>query len=310
MQKNKLSVAGIKQMDMVEYLEKLGHMPNKLRNDDYWYLSPLRVEKTPSFKVNRKVNVWYDHGLQLGGNLVDFGALFYKCTVSELLQKITQENMFSFHPHTPPAGVAPFSGAGEKEKIVVTGVRENIKSLHLQQYLVFRKIPLEIANRFCLEVDFELYNKKYTVIGFQNNAGGYELRSGNFKGSSSPKDVTLLGKNLSTEILVFEGFMDFLSYQTIYKRKIIIMTKQQPNFLVLNSVGFLEKMKPQLEKYPSIRLYLDRDNKGLIITKEVLAMGRNYQDESLTYKNHKDLNDYLMNEHSEQKQSQSRGRRL
>ena len=310
MQKDKLSVADIKQMDMVEYLGKLGCLPIKIRNDDYWYLSPLRVEKTPSFKVNRKVNVWYDHGLQHGGNLVDFGILFFKCTVSELLQKLAQENPFSFHPHTPPTTITPFFGAGEKEKIVVTGVRQNIKSLALQQYLTFRKISLEVANRFCKEVDFNLYDKKYAVIGFQNSAGGYELRSGNFKGSSSPKEVTLIGKNLSKEILVFEGFMDFIYYQTIHQRKFIMMTKQQSNFLVMNSIGFLEKIKSQLEKYPSIHLYLDRDTKGLIITKEVLAISRKYRDESLIYKNHKDLNDYLMNEHLERKQSQSKGRRL
>ncbi|MDP1973965.1 MAG: CHC2 zinc finger domain-containing protein, partial [Sediminibacterium sp.] len=88
MQKDKLSVADVKQMDMVEYLRKLGWLPIKIRTDDYRYLSPLRVEKTPSFKVNRKLNVWYDHGLQQGGNLVDFGILFYKCTVSELMQKL------------------------------------------------------------------------------------------------------------------------------------------------------------------------------------------------------------------------------
>ncbi|MES2331134.1 DNA primase [Sediminibacterium roseum] len=310
MERDKLSIAEVKKIDMVEYLEKLGHSPNKIRNNDYWYLSPLRDEKTPSFKVDRKLNVWYDHGLQKGGNLVDFGILFYQCTVKELLQKIEQKNHFPFHTQSPLFKSISFSAAGEKEKIVVRDVRSNIKLLSLKQYLSFRKIPLEIANRFCKEIDFDLYDKKYTVIGFQNSAGGYELRSANFKGSSSPKEVTLIGKNLSNEILVFEGFIDFLSYQTMHQRKFIMMTKQQPNFLVLNSIGFMEKMKPQLEKYPSIHLYLDRDNKGLTITKEVLAISRKYRDESLIYKNHKDLNEFLMKEHFEQRQSQRRGRRL
>lgn len=310
MQKDKLSVADIEHMDMVEHLEKLGYYPRKIRNDDYWYFSPLRVEKTPSFKVNRKLNVWYDHGLQKGGNLVDFGILFYKCTVNELLQKLAKKNRFSFHRQPALSTTTPFPPAGEKEKIVITEVKENIKSLSLHEYLEYRKIPSAIANRFCKEVDFDLYNKKYTVIGFPNSAGGYELRSSNFKGSSSPKEVTLISKNLSREILVFEGFMDFRSNQAIHHRKFIMMTKQQPNFLVLNSIGFMEKMKPQLEKYPSIHLYLDRDNKGLTITKEVLTISRKYRDESHTYKNHKDLNEYLMKEHLEQKQSQSRGRSL
>lgn len=48
-------------MDMIDYLKTLGFKPEKIRNNDYWYLSPLREEKTASFKVNRKLNAWYDH---------------------------------------------------------------------------------------------------------------------------------------------------------------------------------------------------------------------------------------------------------
>ena len=188
--------------------------------------------------------------------------------------------------------------------------RRPIRLLSLQDYLQVRKIPLEIANRFCKEVDFNLYDRKYTVIGFQNSAGGYELRSANFKGSSSPKDVTLIGKDFSKEIAVFEGFMDFLSYQAIHQSKLILLPKQQPDFLILNSIGFFEKMKLRLEQYTSIRLFLDRDNKGLEFTKEAMALSRKYHDESLSYKNHKDLNEFLMNQGIEQRQSQRRGRRL
>jgi hypothetical protein len=54
-----------------------------VRNQDHWYLSPLREEKTPSFKVDRRINVWYDHGTGKGGDLIDFGTLFYRCTVEQ-----------------------------------------------------------------------------------------------------------------------------------------------------------------------------------------------------------------------------------
>ena len=66
------------QIDLVEYLEKLGYKPQKIRGNDYWYLSPLRDEKTASFKVNRSKNVWYDHAIGKGGGVVDFGMLFYQ----------------------------------------------------------------------------------------------------------------------------------------------------------------------------------------------------------------------------------------
>ncbi len=65
-----------------------------------------------------------------------------------------------------------------------------------------------------------------------------------------------------------------------------------------------------MEQHHSIHLYLDRDNKGLMITKEVMAMSKKYRDESSIYKNHKDLNEYLMNRNPEQRQSQRRGMRF
>jgi Toprim-like/CHC2 zinc finger len=297
-------------MDMVDYLFSLGHQPVKIRGNDYWYVSPLRNEKTASFKVNRKLNVWYDHSLQKGGNLIDFGILFHRCSISELLQKLGQQTTRSFQPLKQMDHPASFSPAGEKGKIIVLDSRHNIKLSSLKEYLDYRRIPLEIANRFCKEVDFHLYDRKYTVIGFQNSAGGFELRSASFKGSSSPKDVTELGQDLSKDIIVFEGFMDFLSYQAIHQARFIMQSQQQTNFLILNSIGFLEKLKPKLEQYPSIRLYLDRDKKGIEVTTDTLALSDKYRDESLAYENYKDLNEYLMKGEQEIKQSQNRGRKL
>ena len=48
----------------VEYLRIIGHSPVNARSCQYWYLlSPLREERTPSFKVNDNLNEWYDFGL-------------------------------------------------------------------------------------------------------------------------------------------------------------------------------------------------------------------------------------------------------
>ena len=84
------------QIDLVDYLYSLGYQPEKIKNHDYWYLSPLREEKEASFKVNRKKNVWYDHGLGKGGNVVEFAAQFFICNVSEALQKISSFHDSSF----------------------------------------------------------------------------------------------------------------------------------------------------------------------------------------------------------------------
>ena len=81
------------QIDLVDYLTSLGYQPQKIRGSDYWYLSPFRDEKEPSFKTNRNKNVWYDNGNGKGGKLVDFVMEFYRCDISEALQKFS-----SFHP--------------------------------------------------------------------------------------------------------------------------------------------------------------------------------------------------------------------
>jgi hypothetical protein len=73
---NKLfTCARAKEVDLVDYLFSLGYRPTKIRNNDYWYLSPLRHESKASFKINRKLNAWYDFGLGKGGDLIDFGIL-------------------------------------------------------------------------------------------------------------------------------------------------------------------------------------------------------------------------------------------
>lgn len=55
-----------KQIDIVSYLAYLGFYPKIVRRNDFYYLSPLRNEKVPSFHVNRKKNVWFDHGSDKG----------------------------------------------------------------------------------------------------------------------------------------------------------------------------------------------------------------------------------------------------
>lgn len=100
MQKELLTCAEAKRLDIVDFLFSIGYTQQKLRGNDYWYFSPFRVEKTPSFKVARRLNVWYDHGIGKGGNLVDFGVLFYGCSVKEFLQKLEAKTnpKLSFQP--------------------------------------------------------------------------------------------------------------------------------------------------------------------------------------------------------------------
>ncbi len=156
-----LSYEEVKQTDIVEYLEQLGYQPAKIRNNDYWYLSPLRDEKEASFKVNKALNLWYDHGTGKGGSLIDFGKLYHQCSIPEFIQKLSQS--FSFHRKTlmvqqPQANTQKATEALEP-KIKVIAAKQLTNQI-LYRYLSERKIPFEIADKYCKEVHFEMYDKK------------------------------------------------------------------------------------------------------------------------------------------------------
>ena len=279
-----LSISEAKEKDMVNYLSALGHEPTKIRNNDYWYLSPFREEKIPSFKVNRKLNRWYDHGLGRGGNLIDFGIEYHHCTFGELLDKLGGNLSFQ-----KPNGQMVKSVNESEPKIKVLG-NFALTSFVLLRYLEQRHIPVEIAQKYCSEIRYELNEKTYYGIGFKNDSGGWEIRNPYFKASSSPKDITTF-KNGSDEAVIFEGFTDFLSFQVLHKN----LPENSQDFVVLNSVSLFERARPFMEQHQSIRLYLDRDAAGQNCSKRALSMSNKYTDESKLYKNHKDFNDWMVN---------------
>ncbi|MBS1530362.1 MAG: DNA primase, partial [Bacteroidetes bacterium] len=184
----KLTCGQAKKIALADYLAFLGYLPQHIKNNNCWYLSPLRNERTASFKVDRKRNQWFDHGLGKGGDLIDFGTRYFKCSVAEFLGKLddTKSN-FSFHQ---PVSLSPSAGEKKEESKIIVLETRPLQSVRLLQYLEQRNIPLSLAKSVCTEVIFVLYGRQNTAIGFPNNAGGYELRSEEFKGSSSPKATT------------------------------------------------------------------------------------------------------------------------
>jgi hypothetical protein len=280
----RLSISEAKEIDIVHFLADLGYEPSKIRNNDYWYFSPLRDEKTPSFKVNRKLNRWYDHGLGKGGNLVDFAILYHGCTVSEFLKNLSG-NLSLQKPSIQQSVTRP-----EPENQIKILGDFILSSTALLRYLQQRRIPVDIADRYCREVRYELNGKVYYGIGFKNDLGGFEIRNPYFKASSSPKGITTID-NSAGEVIVFEGFTDFLSFKATHQQD----PEDRFDFVVLNSVSFFETARPFLEKHNTIRLYLDRDATGQNCSRYALSLSSKYKDESSLYQNYKDFNDWIVN---------------
>ena len=164
------------------------------------------------------------------------------------------------------------------------------------------KIPIM---EMCDELDFETYGRTLTALGFPNRSDGYELRNANFKGSNSPKDLSFFD-NGSGQVAVFEGFFSFLSFQQLNEQQRENLT----NFLVLNSLAFLEKSRPLMEQHGQIHLYLDQDDAGIRATEKALKWDTKYIDRSSFYTGYKDVNEWLKTQATEQRQSHRMGRHL
>jgi hypothetical protein len=315
MNDNTFTIQDAKQIDLVQYLEKLGHQPKNIKNHDFWYSSPLRAEKTPSFKVNTKINCWYDFGTGKGGTIIDFGIEYFKCSVKEFLGRLKENNHI-----IPRQTVLPRRDdlkfrieENQSGKIKILDFH-SIKSPALTDYIKSRSIDLEVAKKYCHEVNFELYNRTHTAIGFKNDTGGFELRNAQFKGGSSPKFTTLICRDADyNDLSVFEGFFNFLSYQTDQQKNQNMngsLSERQPSFLILNSLSFFEMSRSLMERHKLVNLYLDRDKAGIQHTQQLLHRGDKYIDCSTIYKGFKDYNDKLTNKPFKEEQTKRLKRRL
>jgi DNA primase len=274
----------VKSIDLVDYLATLGFEPVRVRSDDYWYLSPLRTERTASFKVNRRINCWYDHGIGKGGGLIDFAMEYEGCTIGELMQRLQGHLSIP----QPDRGGSHSGKSSLKNAIHIIQVQP-LHSFPLTEYLKQRKIPIQLARRYCRELDYTIRDKSYFGIGFPNDSGGYEIRNPYFKGGSSPKDITHTSLDSDT-VDVFEGFMDFLSFQAIRQQT----GAPGHDTAILNSLALFERARPFMEMHKRICLFLDRDDAGERYSKYAQSLSTRYRDESGLYAGHKDLNEWLM----------------
>jgi hypothetical protein len=280
-----LSFSDAKRIPITDYLTGLGFEPAKIRGNDHWYLSPFRHERSPSLKVNSKLNVWYDHGSGEGGTLIDLGAKLHQCTLHEFLEKISSTNFqfnASFHQraHEIPEN---------RLEILST---TNLSDLNLIHYLNGRGIRTEMGADHCKEVEFKIGTKVYSAIGFQNRSGGYELRNSWFKGSSSPKDISLIDHR-ATGLCVLEGFMDYLSILATDNKEIKPFTVSS-NFLILNSLSFLSKNLDIIKSHDQVNLFLDNDLAGTEAKQNLTSKGISFHDAWILYSPYKDVNEFLM----------------
>jgi hypothetical protein len=278
-----LSYSNAKKIAITDYLGQLGFEPARVRGNDYWYRSPFRSERDASFKVNVKMNLWYDHGEGIGGTLLDLGSKLHSCTVKEFVERLENSNL-SFDRSPVNAKLPP------ENRIEIISAYP-LADGSLIEYLNGRKIDLQTAQDHCKEIEFKITKRTYKAVGFRNNSGGFELRNTWFKGSSSPKDVTLF-KNGFENLIVTEGFIDYLSLHQL-KDNNIQRDLKESDHLILNSISFIRKALPVIKTYKVRQLFLDNDQAAEKAKAFLRASNIEFSDRSGFYAKHKDVNDLL-----------------
>ena len=184
-----------------DFLARRGIQPKYERNGYGMYLSPLREERTPSFKVDYVRNLWYDFGLGEGGTLLTLVMRLERCDRYAAIRiglqngEIRQAGSASLSP-----GICERPAVGGPSPVVRPATVPALRILSdaplrhpaLVGYLASRGIVPSVAAAFCREVRYEVNGRAFFAVGFRNDAGGWELRSERFKGGSSPKHITTI----------------------------------------------------------------------------------------------------------------------
>lgn len=266
---------------MEEVLLSLGHLPTKENEKEAWYLNPFASESQASFKLDKRVNAWYLHSQGIGGNNTDFMRKYLNASVKEVLEWAEKHNFSSFQKQN----ISNYKLKEYPKNYEIIEIK-NVKHPALLEYLNERKVQGQ--TEFLQEIHYRMNNKNYFSIGFKNDSGGYEIRNKYSKICLGKKDITSIG-NRSDSLRIFEGFFDFLSFKNIES----FLEKKPSDYVILNSVAMISKIKKSLEKYVNIELYFDNDEAGNRAVELIKNENQNTEDCRILYSNFKDLNDWL-----------------
>lgn len=196
----------------------------------------------------------------------------YNLTFKEAIEELARLTGYTANKEYKPKPIQQKQGVTQnqtKEKVEIRKLQD-LQNEALIEYLKSRKVNIDIAKHYLQEIYYTNDNKNYFALAFKNDSGGYEIRSKYFQGSLKgyPKDITTLksqshNSNQNT-LLIFEGFIDFLSFFTVQNIKSIQDLKY--DVIVLNSLSFIPKLineiLPNNPRYKELHCYLDTDDAG------------------------------------------------
>lgn len=273
----------IKSKSIISYLDGLGIQAVSCNGHSYLYTAPYRNEKTASFKVDVSKNLFYDFGTGQNGDIIQLHQIIKNLSFVEAVKELKSQSFFFHCPDYVKKATNTNTNTIEMLKV------KDLENKALIEYLKSRSIPYKLGKTYLKEAYYSINEKRYFALAFENCKGGYELRNLYFKGSTSPKAYTFIEGLTSSNVSIFEGFMDFLSAFVHFGK-----TKPLNDVIILNSLSQVNSIHSLLSKYDKAFLFFDNDKSGL---EAVKTFRENFKikvyDKSNIYENHKDFNQFI-----------------
>lgn len=311
-----------KNIHIKDYLERIGAKFSRQQNGthglEYVYHTPNRNDFKPSLCVNLDRNIWSDVPAGEGGRLIELVCYIHRYQendVSSALKMLDQlfpeyrggsnTSGYARSPNNSISSILSHSTAMNLPDLGVTRLKEEEPRLVIQKiqkiyryplknYLAERRIPLELANKYLEEIEYlDPKGRTFYTLGFKAGET-YAHRNKIFKGfMGKGADMTVFDLSTS-EILVFEGFFDFLSYLVIEKR-----SKPPLTAVVMNSTAFTPRLKRFIAERPflsRVYTYLDNDGagQGTLSSLRADCSTVTFTDRSESYAPYTDLNEWLI----------------
>lgn len=259
---------------------------SKVSNGQLLYYSPFTNENTPSCWVEPRKNVINDYSSGFSGDIIKFAekvrgsgfqdAVIWLISLDNSIVEFKKEVYF------------------KDSKITLTDVKP-LTSLNLLSYVYSRGIGKDLAETYLKQIHYRVGQHNFVSLGFQNDNGGYELRSPpktpndkGFKGCLGNKHIRTISTAKTYNLALFEGFFSFLSFLQLG------LHTYETDFIILNTLNIISKVP--FSNYTSIRLYLDNDASGIKATKKIIEENplKVVLDCSKIYAGFNDMNEYLL----------------
>ena len=291
-------------LQSISIVEIMAHMGKNLYNQKGMYYSPFRDESTPSFHIDGATNRWYDFGTSEGGGLFEFVCRIAGITRGEVYDWLARFR--SMIPESEYEAVVEKIKKVKPARIIVDSASHKFTRHKLVEYAEARAVTRQVLERFCEEILYHIDSypdKQYYAIGFKNNDGGYVLRSSLTKKCTSSAMTTLSPEGVITDqvsgskVLVFEGFMDFLSWLSNVQQD-----TPEYDCCILNSVSNIDKALPWITAHNNIAAFMDNDEAGRKTLQKIIENVPDdagkvcVYDMAKLYEDYNDLNEKLSDE--------------